>query len=125
MKSHYLILSCLQACVFDVRLLMILIMLDINIVVEFVFYVYIITPLFTELVFRVYYERPMVIDSLNLKPRQIAIFSSNMILDEMSSAKCHCLLFEIFFDCSTRRKTTLPCTYGNFSFLLLANFISS
>ena len=38
----------------------------------------------------------MVIDSLNLKLRQIARFSSNMILDEMSSAKCH-LLFGIFF----------------------------
>ena len=48
------------------------------------------------LVFRVYYERPMVIDSLNLKLRQIARFSSNGILDEMSSAKCR-LLFGVFF----------------------------
>ena len=40
------------------------------------------------LVFRVYYERPMVINSLNLKLSQIARFSSNVILDEMSSAKC-------------------------------------
>ena len=40
------------------------------------------------LVFRVYYERPMVIGSLYLKLRQIVRFSSNMILDEMSSAKC-------------------------------------
>ena len=47
------------------------------------------------LVFRVYYERPMVSGSLNLKLRQIARFSSNMILDEMSSAKCH-LLFGFF-----------------------------
>ena len=46
------------------------------------------------LVIRVYYERPMVIDSLNLKLTQIARFSSNMIL-EMSSAKCR-LLFGIF-----------------------------
>ena len=38
------------------------------------------------LVFRVYYERAMVIDSLNLKLRQIARPLSNMILDEMSSA---------------------------------------
>ena len=30
----------------------------------------------------------MVIDSLNLKLRQIARFSSNVIFDEMSSAKC-------------------------------------
>ena len=37
---------------------------------------------------RVYYERPMVIDSVNLKLRQIARFSSNMILDEISSSKC-------------------------------------
>ena len=48
------------------------------------------------LVFRVFYERPMVIDSLNLKLRQIARFSSNVILDEMSSAKCH-MLFGFFF----------------------------
>ena len=33
------------------------------------------------LFFRVYYERPVVIDSPNLKLRQIARFSSNMILD--------------------------------------------
>ena len=39
--------------------------------------------------FRVYYERPVVIDSLNLKLRQIARFSSNVICDEMLSAKCH------------------------------------
>ena len=41
------------------------------------------------LVFLVYYERPMpmVIDSLNLKLRQIVRFSSNVILEEMSSAK--------------------------------------
>ena len=37
-----------------------------------------------------------VIDSLNLKLRQIARFSSNMILDEMSSAECH-LLFGFFW----------------------------
>ena len=49
---------------------------------------------------------------------QIARLSSNVILDEMSSAKC-CLLFGLFFDFSTRRKTTLPCAYGNFSFLYL------
>ena len=48
------------------------------------------------LVFRVYYEIPVVIDSVNLKMRQIARFLSNMILDEMSSAKCH-LLFGFFF----------------------------
>ena len=47
------------------------------------------------LVFRVYYERPMLIDSLNFKLRQIVRFLSNMILDKMSSAKC-CLLFGIF-----------------------------
>ena len=47
----------------------------------------------------------MVLDSLNLKLRQIARFSSNLILDEMLSAKC-----------LTRRKTTLPRTYANFSF---------
>ena len=80
-------------------------------------------PLFCSLlVFRVYYERPVVIDSLNLKLRQIARFSSNVILDEMSSTKCRLLVFKIIFiylfDCSTRRKTTLPCTYGNFWFLL-------
>ena len=33
----------------------------------------------------------MVIDSLNLKLGQITRFSSNMILDKMSSAKCHLL----------------------------------
>ena len=33
-----------------------------------------------------------MIDSLNLKLRQIARFSLNVILDEMSSAKCHLLL---------------------------------
>ena len=66
------------------------------------------------LVFRVYYERPMMIDRLNLKLRQIARFSSNVVLDEMSSAKCR-LLFGIFVDYSTRRKTTLPYTCGNFS----------
>ena len=38
----------------------------------------------------------MAIDSLNLKLRQIGRFSSNVILDEMSSAKCH-LLFGIPF----------------------------
>ena len=38
----------------------------------------------------------MVIDSLTLKLRQIARFSSNVILDEMSSAKCR-LLFGFFF----------------------------
>ena len=38
------------------------------------------------LVFTVYDERPMVIDSLNLKLRQIARFSLNVILDEMLSA---------------------------------------
>ena len=44
----------------------------------------------------------MVIDSLNLKLRQIVRFSSNVILDEMLSVK---MLnpFWIFFDCSTRR----------------------
>ena len=47
------------------------------------------------LVFQVYYERPMVTDSLNLKLRQIARISSNVILDEMLSAKCH--LFGFFF----------------------------
>ena len=62
------------------------------------------------LVFQVYYERPMVIDSLNLKLRQIVRFSSNVILDEMSSA------FLDFFDCWTWRKTTLPCTNGNLLF---------
>ena len=59
-------------------------------------------------------ERPMAIDSLNLKLRQVVRFSSNVILDEMS-AKC-LLLFGFLFYCSTGRKTTLPCTYGNFSF---------
>ena len=48
------------------------------------------------LVFRVYYENPMVINSLNLKLRKIPGFPSNVILDEMSSAKC-CLLLGIFF----------------------------
>ena len=38
----------------------------------------------------------MVIHSLNLKLRQIVRFSSNVILGEMSSAKCH-LLFGFFF----------------------------
>ena len=47
------------------------------------------------LVFRVYFERPMVIDSLNLKLRQIARFLSKVILDEISSAKCR-LLFGFF-----------------------------
>ena len=47
------------------------------------------------LTFRVYYERPVVIDSLNLELRQIARFSSNMILNEMSSAKYR-LLFRFF-----------------------------
>ena len=51
------------------------------------------------LAFRVYYERPMVIDSLNLKLRQITRFLSNVILDEMSFAECH-LLFGFCFDCS-------------------------
>ena len=52
------------------------------------------------LVFRVYYERPMVIDSLNLKLRQIARFSSNVILDEMSTVKCSLLsgFFKIIFN---------------------------
>ena len=45
------------------------------------------------LVFQVYYERSMVIE--NLKLRQIVIFLSNVVLDEMLSAKCH-LLFGIF-----------------------------
>ena len=69
-----------------------------------------------------YYEKPMVIDSLNLKLRQIARFSSNVILDEMSSAKCHLLFGLFFFDCSTRRKTTLPYTYGNLSLHLYVAF---
>ena len=38
----------------------------------------------------------MVIDSLNLKLRQIVRFLSDVVLNEMSSAKCH-LLFGIFF----------------------------
>ena len=38
----------------------------------------------------------MVIDTLNLKLRQIVRFSSNMILDEMSSVKC-CLLLDFFW----------------------------
>ena len=59
-------------------------------------------------VFRVY-ERPMVTDSLNLKLRQIAKFSPNVTLDEMSSAKGRLL----------RRKTTL-CTCGNFSFCFIS-----
>ena len=44
----------------------------------------------------IYCERPMVIDSLNLK--QIARFSSNVIsvLDKMSNAKC-CLRFVLLF----------------------------
>ena len=33
----------------------------------------------------------------------------------MSSAKCR-LPFGIFFDCSTRRRTSLPCTHGNLWF---------
>ena len=37
----------------------------------------------------------MVIDNLNLTLRQIARFLSNVILDEMSSAKC-CLLVGFF-----------------------------
>ena len=37
----------------------------------------------------------MVINSLNLKLRQIARFSSNMIFDDMSSTKC-CLLLKFF-----------------------------
>ena len=37
----------------------------------------------------------MVIGSLNLKLRLIARFSSNVILDEMLSAKCH-LLFDLY-----------------------------
>ena len=49
-----------------------------------------------KMVFQVYYEIPMVIDSLNLKLRQIARFSSNVILEKMSSVKCH-LLFGVFF----------------------------
>ena len=38
----------------------------------------------------------MVIDRPNLKLRQIARFSSNVVLDEMSSTKCR-LLFGISF----------------------------
>ena len=49
----------------------------------------------------------MVIDSLNLKLRQIVTFSSNVILYEMSPS------FFIF-----SRKITLSCTYGNFSFII-------
>ena len=45
------------------------------------------------LVFRVYYERPMVINSLNLKLMQIARFSSNMFLDEMSFAFWYFFIF--------------------------------
>ena len=41
-------------------------------------------------------RKTMVIDSLNLNLRQIARFSSNVILDGMSSAKC-CLFFFILF----------------------------
>ena len=47
------------------------------------------------LVFRVYYERPMAIHSLNLKLRQIVRFWSKVILDEMSSAMFR-LLFGFF-----------------------------
>ena len=52
--------------------------------------------LFFLLVFPVYYERPMVIDSLNLKLRQIARFLPNVILDEMLSAKYHLLFLFIY-----------------------------
>ena len=55
------------------------------------------------LVFWVYYERPMVIDILNLKLRQIVRFSSNVILDEISSAKCH-LLFGFFVELLNTKK---------------------
>ena len=47
---------------------------------------------FCLLVFRVYYERPVVINSLNLKLRQIARFSSNVILDEMHLLNVICFL---------------------------------
>ena len=65
------------------------------------------------LVFRVCYERPKVIDSLNLKLRQIAGFLSNVILDEMSSA----LFFRFFFLFLNTKKDHLIYTCGNFSFL--------
>ena len=58
------------------------------------------------LVFHVYYERPMVIYGLNLKLRQIARLSSNVILNEMLSAKCH-LLFG-FFVLINMKKDHLP-----------------
>ena len=45
--------------------------------------------------FKFYKQRPMVIDNLNLKLRQIARFSSNVVLDELSSAQCR-LLLEFF-----------------------------
>ena len=35
------------------------------------------------MIFRVYYERPMMTDILNLKLRQIARFALNLILDEI------------------------------------------
>ena len=50
---------------------------------------------FMLLVFRVYYERPVVIDSLSLKLRKNVRLSSNVVLDEMMFAKCH-LLFRFF-----------------------------
>ena len=66
--------------------------------------------MFTFLVFRVYHERPVVIDSLSLKLRR---FSSNMILDEMSSAKYRLLFaivffFLLLFDCSFVYYCTFP-----------------
>ena len=63
------------------------------------------------LVFQVYNERPMVIGSLNLKLRQIVKFSSNVILDEMSSAKCR-LLFLV----NTKKDHFTMYICGNFSF---------
>ena len=71
------------------------------------------------LVFRVYYERPMVIDSLILKLRQIVRFSSKVF----SKTRRHLLnviCFLYFFYRSTRRKTTLPHIFGNFSFIDVA-----
>ena len=80
--------------------------------------------LYSSLVFRVYYERPMVIDSLNLKLRQIVRFSSNMILNEMSSA-----FLKIFFFFSLiaqhEERPLYHFTCGNFSFYRLVRQFAS
>ena len=65
----------------------------------------------------------MVIDSLNLKLRQIARFSSNVISNEMPFAKYRlflliCLCFWLL---NTKKDHFTTCTSGNFSFQIFFN----